>query len=122
MSYKLNMVKVREFSKSSWWNHTASRGRVGLAIKRFNTEKNTYTFGHALADGRSVMNSVGGALIGAGLAGVATMAAGSPAIAAYMAITAVAAKPVTQTALAATSGAVEAVAPSFWSRTKRWWT
>ena len=117
------MIKVREFSKSSFWNHTASGpvGRIGLVVKRFKNESN-YTLGNAISDTNSLQNSVSGTLIGVGIAGVVTMATGTPAIAAYMALTAVMAKPSAQIGLKMVSGGVEAVAPSFWSRTKRWWS
>lgn len=120
LSHKLKMIQVREFSKNSWWNHTSTRGRLGLVRARWK-EKN-YTFGHALSDTLSVQNSVAGAIIGAGIAVGVTVASGSPVIAAYLAVSAAVSKPLAKTGHQMLSGAVEAVVPSFWSRTKRWWS
>lgn len=110
-SYKLQMKKHREFSKNSFWNFTASRGRIELVAKRLKNDDN-YTLGHARSDVLSLENGVAGAIIGAGLASIGTLAAGTPVIAASLAVSAAVAKPVVKTTLKLTSDTMEATLPS----------
>ncbi|VAW69446.1 hypothetical protein MNBD_GAMMA09-2093 [hydrothermal vent metagenome] len=112
------MKKHREFSKNSFWNFTASRGRIELVRERLKVD-NKYTLGHAYSDVMSLENGVAGVIIGAGFA---VAASSSPMIVAYMGVTAALSAPAAQTGLKALSGTMDAVAPSFWSRTKRRWS